>query len=298
MKIVYNLIDNKNISTDCDYLELYKKSNFKENVSIKQSSEMKELSFLEDENGKIQGIRLSKIFNSNEQFGLKKELEFKEYLDDKKYSYLYIAQSPEGLDKSNSLFDSDCKRPDFLVNINNTTTVFIDVKGRTKIKFFEQECYYMQKDEIEKLYKLKNFFNVPVFIAFGTKEDSNFVFASVSELYEYLELLNKYSFNPCLMLRIPDFLLKNDLLSEPLQCKIKLKEIKQIAIESNNIIENLKNNSIEIIKSKKLFKEDLINTQKDIFKTILFENEIRNIIRMLIDRKIIKYKKYEFLELY
>ena len=58
------------------------------------------------------------------------EQKFKEWLEYKKYSYIYFDQ---GQDTFSSLFVNNVKRPDFLVLIDSIGLIAVDVKSRKKL---------------------------------------------------------------------------------------------------------------------------------------------------------------------
>lgn len=289
MRILYN------IETDNNFVELYKTN--KNKTELTQIKIDEDLVVLKDKNDKLQGVRLNKVFHEKVRLGLFKEIEFKKYLDKNNFPYLYIAQSPEGLDKSESLFETDCKRPDFLVNINNVSTMFVDVKARTPIKFLGEECFYLEEDEIKKLYKLKNSFNIPLTIAFCSKTNSDFFFVQIDEIYRYTEYLKENQIDRNLMIRIPNFLLMKSLLDAPVNCDKKISKIERHATEVNAIVKEFKEKSINIIQNNYVTKTDFINKQKDNYKTILFENEINKLFCSMVSDNIIIYYPEQSLEI-
>lgn len=283
MGIIYN------IEPDANFIELYKNNI---NINKNELSQIKvdeDLFIFKNKKEKLCGVRLNNIFKDNVKVGLLKEIEFKNYLDKNNFPYLYIAQSPEGLDKSESLFEKDCKRPDFLVNVNSVTTMFVDVKARTPIKFLEEECFCINVKEIDSLYNLKNRFNIPLLFAFSFKNSSDFLFVQIDEIYKYKEYLKEYSIDENLMIRIPNFLLTKSLLDAPINCDKKKSEFERYAKEVNSIVKNFKEQSIKLIQSKDVTKTDFINLQKNSYKEILFENEIQTILNTMISEKTIIY---------
>lgn len=285
MRILYNF------ELDKDFVELYKTN--KNKTELKQIKIDEDLVVLKDKNDKLHGVRLNKVFHENVRLGLSKEIEFKNYLDKNNFPYLYIAQSPEGLDKSESLFEADCKRPDFLVNVNNVSTMFVDVKARTPISFLEEECFCIEENDIKKLYKLKNSFHIPLTVAFCSKANSDFFFIQIDEIYKYTEYLKEHKIDNNLMIRIPKFFLTKSLLDAPVNCDKKNSEIEKNAIEVNTIVKDFREKSINIIQNKYVTKTDFINLQKENYKTILFENEIKNLFDTMVSENIIIHYREE-----
>lgn len=281
MGIIYN------IEPDVNFIELYK-NNINKN-ELAQIKVDEDLFIFKNKKEKLCGVRLNNIFKDNVKVGLLKEVEFKNYLDQNNFPYLYIAQSPEGLDKSESLFETDCKRPDFLVNINNISTMFVDVKARTLICLHEENCFCLKEDEIKKLYKLKNTFNIPLTIAFCSKDDSDFFFIQIDEIYKYAEYLKEYKIDNNLMIRIPSSLMTKSLLEAPINCDKKLSEIESVAVKINGIVNNFREKSIEIIQSKYVTKTDFIDLQKNEYEKKLFKNEIEDLFNAMVSEKIIEW---------
>ena len=96
------------------------------------------------------------------------ESRFKEWLDSKQYSYLFIDQTKETFAE---FFRGVSKRPDFLIGINRVGLIAVDVKE--KIPHPEKGDFILdEKDEVEKYLEFEKLTRLPVWFVFGSSQDS------------------------------------------------------------------------------------------------------------------------------
>lgn len=93
------------------------------------------------------------------------EAKFKDWLDKRNYSYLYIDQSTQTFAE---FFRNLTKRPDFLVVVNNVGMLAVDTKERDP-----QPNYIIDEtDEIEKYLEFERRVRLPVWFVFGSSKDN------------------------------------------------------------------------------------------------------------------------------
>jgi hypothetical protein len=136
---------------------------------------------------RLVGLEIKNFLSKKEKHGLYAEAEFKKILEKNKIPALHIGQGPQGVDYSSALKrDSKARRPDFLVSLPDLGTIFIDVKCRRRVSFFDDvnRYFYLERGEIEELLNLQKSLLVPVWIAFVDEESifrkSNILFETVS----------------------------------------------------------------------------------------------------------------------
>ncbi len=96
------------------------------------------------------------------------EEKFIEWLEHKKYAYVYLEQSKETFSK---LFRGIAKRPDFFVLIDSIGLIAVDVKDREIYKDYETFVVDDKKD-VQKLEEFERIFKIPVWFAFSNEEVS------------------------------------------------------------------------------------------------------------------------------
>lgn len=124
------------------------------------------------------------------------EEKFKEWLEHKKYSYIYFDQ---GQDTFSSLFTNNVKRPDFLVLIDSIGLIAVDVKSRNKLINYnnkgksEGRFALNENEDTQKLLAFERRFRIPVWIVFcldsGGFEAWHWI--SLSEIVEQFSLITK-----------------------------------------------------------------------------------------------------------
>ncbi|MDR1226042.1 MAG: hypothetical protein LBK47_03990 [Prevotellaceae bacterium] len=136
---------------------------------------------------KLVGIKVENYLSKKEKFGLQAEEAFKNILEKNKIPALHIGQGPRGVDYSSVLKrDNKARRPDFLVSLPDLGTIFIDVKCRRKVSFFDDvnKYFYLENEEVEELLNLQKNLLIPVWIAFIDEgaifRKSNVIFETVS----------------------------------------------------------------------------------------------------------------------
>lgn len=122
------------------------------------------------------------IMNSMEAENL-----FKTFLNNEKIPYYYIDQSINKY--SYELYKKEISRPDFVIHTEKGV-FYIDVKHRKEFIDYNNnrnERFYLNQDEIDRLYKFQILLGSDVWIAFINveKEGKIFFFASISDIYNY-----------------------------------------------------------------------------------------------------------------
>ncbi|MHB1546907.1 MAG: hypothetical protein ACYCSB_02245 [bacterium] len=122
------------------------------------------------------------------------EEKFQEWLEHKKYSYIYLDQSK---DTFSSLFANNVKRPDFLVLIDSIGLIAIDVKSRNKLTNYnnkgksEGRFTLNESEDTQKLLAFERKFRISVWIVFcldaGGFEAWHWI--SLSEIIEKFSLV-------------------------------------------------------------------------------------------------------------
>ena len=129
-------------------------------------------------------------------FANKGEEKFKEWLEYKKYSYIYFDQ---GQDTFSSLFLNNVKRPDFLVLIDSIGLIAVDVKSRNKLVIYnnsgksEGRFTLNENEDTKKLLAFERRFRIPVWIVFclGSEECETWYWISLSEIVEHFTIIEK-----------------------------------------------------------------------------------------------------------
>lgn len=124
------------------------------------------------------------------------EQKFKEWLEYKKYSYIYFDQ---GQDTFSSLFVNNVKRPDFLVLIDSIGLIAVDVKSRKKLIEYknngksEGRFTLNENEDTQKLLAFERRFRIPVWIVFCLETGGIEVWhwISLSEIVEQFALVDK-----------------------------------------------------------------------------------------------------------
>ena len=271
--------------------------------------------FILKENNEFKGVEINDYLMTPEWKGVKAENLFKKLLDDNKIPYLYIGQSPVGIDRSTILKkELNSIRPDYLVNFPDMGNLFIDIKCRKKKGFPNSSKSYFQlfKDEINLLINTFDLLRIPIWIVFvdesslfnETSDKTEYNLIPVSLLKKYLHSLKKhlsnreYSMLTCV--RIPDELLhqvENKLLlnigiTDPDETLVI--KIVECYKGLNRIIEDKVRESI---RKTPVLKTNLAQTLYNETSKFAFKAEVESIIDILIKEKVIKYKAYEPLSL-
>lgn len=92
------------------------------------------------------------------------EKKFKEWLDKRNYSYLYIDQ---GIQSFAEFFRNLTKRPDFLVVVNSVGMLAVDVKERDP----QPDYIIDETEEIEKYLEFERRVRLSVWFVFGSSKD-------------------------------------------------------------------------------------------------------------------------------
>lgn len=147
------------------------------------------------ENGKFAGIEINNFLSSSEHKGRIAEDIYKKMLDENEIPCLYFSQSPFGTDFSETLKDKlQSKRADFLVNLPDVGTLFVDVKCRKRLKFPKSENTYFQisRLEVKQLVNLYSNILIPVWIAFYDdasikNKEKKFYMIPISQLKKFVD---------------------------------------------------------------------------------------------------------------
>ena len=121
----------------------------------------------------------------NKENADKAERLFSEYLNNQKIPYYFIDQSKEKY--SNEFKENEIQRPDFIIH-TKYAIYYVDVKHRKKYSSGQnlEERFYLNKNEIKRLFKFQNELNTTVWIAFiDIENDKEFYFSPISEIFEY-----------------------------------------------------------------------------------------------------------------
>lgn len=89
---------------------------------------------------------------------------FQQWLETKKYPYLYIEQSIETFA---SLFRDITKRPDYFIILPSIGFIAVDVKERKYYKIFQN--FTINELEIRKLLSFERVFKIPVWLAISNE---------------------------------------------------------------------------------------------------------------------------------
>jgi hypothetical protein len=77
---------------------------------------------------------------------------FRDKCDENNYTYLYIDQTQETY--SSKIYKDKSKRPDYLLSLESIGSIFIDVKAREEILFFEDVFLNDLKKQPPRAFKL------------------------------------------------------------------------------------------------------------------------------------------------
>lgn len=99
------------------------------------------------------------------------EEKFKNWLDSKRYSFLYIEQSRETFPE---FFRDNLKRPDFLVVINRVGLIAVDVKEKEpSFDRYGIKCFTLDEErEIKKFNLFETLTRIPVWFVFHSLSDN------------------------------------------------------------------------------------------------------------------------------
>ena len=112
------------------------------------------------------------------------EKKFKEWLEHKQYSYIYLDQ---GFDTFSSLFKNKIKRPDFFVLIDGIGLIAVDIKSREKVNEYYNDEYFNLSEikDTQKLLAFERRFKIPVWIVFSLEAANySWYWISLSEMLE------------------------------------------------------------------------------------------------------------------
>lgn len=134
----------------------------------------------------------------NEQ-GKAAEIDFLNWLDENKFSYLYINQDIESFPK---LFQDHVKRPDFLLLIDSIGLIAIDIKNYNMYKNKYLGLPY--ESELKKTLAFERLFRLPVWYVY--KNNDEWLWISALKAIEIGELKqNNKTKEEFLSLQIKDF---------------------------------------------------------------------------------------------
>lgn len=263
----------------------------------------------------FKGIKLNDYLSDLELKGAKAENLFKSLLDSNDVPFLYIGQGPLGMERSNVLKQKmNSKRPDFLVNLPDMGILFFDVKCRQKKGFPTSSKTYFQlfKSEIIGLINLHEQLLVPVWVAFidefivsdDSSTNPEFYLIPISLLKKYYEgLVSNLTEREKEMLtsiRIPDELLNEvkDKFSFNVGVSNINKDLGQtFAKYYKGMIRRIEDKIKECIRSKTVLKSNLSQTIIKETGKFAFRNEVENILKQLIEEKVVEYEPSKPLKL-
>jgi len=122
--------------------------------------------------------------SENEIKGNMAEESFANFLNDKNIPYFYIDQSWKTFSK---VFDiNHLKRPDYII-YTEKGVFHIDVKCRKKYSLGStgEERFYLNQNEIEKLFNFDNKLHSNTWIAFTDEKATDFFYAPIQKIYDY-----------------------------------------------------------------------------------------------------------------
>jgi len=124
------------------------------------------------------GVPSSKMNESEEAF--------KDWLDNNGYLYFFIDQTPPTQAEQ---FKTVASRPDFLIKLDDSKYIYVDVKQ--KRLYTETETFTFYKHTQERLSAFEAEFGGPIWIAISTKEDAYRIWhlISLEEIKKTSELL-------------------------------------------------------------------------------------------------------------
>ncbi|WP_022670183.1 hypothetical protein [Hippea alviniae] len=110
----------------------------------------------------------------------KSEEKFKEWLDSKKYPYIYVDQ---GTDTFSNFFKDFTKRPDFLVIVRNFGIIAVDVKEKNNREYKD---FILDEEEVKKYLAFERITKLPVWFVFCRREEEykNWYWISLSKVLE------------------------------------------------------------------------------------------------------------------
>ncbi len=166
---------------------------------------------------KILGISMKNFLDteSPNYKGLQAEKDFRTLLNKKNIPCLYVGQGINFTERTPELEYCNekikIKRPDFLVCFPELGNVLIDVKCRQKWAYGNDNVFYLNYSDIDQLYQLRTYLNLPVWIAFKESDDKDFYISNIKIIYEIKkDLFDNYKGNRITKhLRIPNEILTN-----------------------------------------------------------------------------------------
>lgn len=113
------------------------------------------------------------------------EQQFQQWLEDKRYPYLFIEQS---IDTFPSLFRGETKRPDYFVILPSIGFIAVDVKERKYYADFKN--FTINELEITKLLSFERMFKIPVWLAISNEHIgyTTWYWISLSKIIEKVPL--------------------------------------------------------------------------------------------------------------
>lgn len=264
-------------------------------------------------NGEFNGVKIKDFLSLYEQEGVKGESKFKKLLEKNNIPYLYIGQGPFGIERSGVLIDTiKSKRADFLVNIKDMGTLLFDVKCRSRIGFHNSEEKYFSlfASEIDALYNLQKSILMPVWLAFIDREtiDHNgvpiFYFISISTIEKYRSGLSIFlsdtdDFDEIKVFRIPNSLftkIEDKIIFEVGYSNIEEEILEKYAKKHIGFNRVIKDKIKELIRNNNCYKSNVYN---ELCENIdyCFKKEIDNYVNIMIEKRIIDFKKRVYLKL-
>ncbi len=125
------------------------------------------------------------------------EKKFKEWLEYKQYSYIYLDQ---GFDTFSSLFKNTVKRPDFFVLIDGIGLIAVDIKSRKKANEYYHDGYFNLNEtgDTQKLLAFERRFKISVWIVFSVEAVNylNWYWISLSEILEQTTVIEAKDKSP------------------------------------------------------------------------------------------------------
>jgi len=255
--------------------------------------------------GKFVGVKVNDFLSSIEHKGRIAEDIYKTMLDDNQIPCLYFSQNPFGTDLSETLKDKlQSKRPDFLVNIPDIGTLFVDVKCRKRLKFPKSEKNYFQisRLEISQLVNLYSNILIPVWIALydvdSIKEkEKKFFMIPISLLKEFLDgidsKLNSRERSMLDCIRIPEELLYK--IENEISVKVGHYQIKDELLETyanfhKGMVRRIEDEIKNVIRTSSILKS---HVSDKLFESVgndyFHSQDVTHILRTLIIEKTVIY---------
>ncbi|MBY0245751.1 MAG: hypothetical protein K2Q03_09880 [Sphingobacteriaceae bacterium] len=191
-KNTLSVYHNKEAYESVDWVNLNKEDNSLKDTKIDFSQTGLNLA-LNKENNSFLGLKISNFLDRREMnyVGLAAEVAFKKILEESNIPCLYVGQGLNFQERNSEIKycnkNIKIKRPDYLVVFPELGSILVDVKRRKRVKFQIkakiEDAFTLGYEEIDNLYQLREYLNLPVWVAF-TSDNKEFFMCQVKILKE------------------------------------------------------------------------------------------------------------------